>query len=347
MLVARTAVPVAFLVGLLNQRVARGAVADLVVGLDASRIGPLRTSLAKVLHDPSLQVALWSPERNTYEDASGLPMEIPEGGRDRGVIRLERGGERLGVIVHDPALAEDPGLINGVSAAIGMAVDIERLNAAVRAQLEQVRASRMRIVEAADAERRRVERNLHDGAQQRLVAIALALRRAGTQVPAGASSELGATLRAASDQLASALAELRDLARGIHPAILTEAGLGAALRSLARESPLPVSVVLDVDDGVPPPVGVAAYFMAAEALANVVKYASAARVSMRAVSTARELQIEITDDGVGGADPESGSGLRGMADRVSALGGTLEIESPVSGGTRLMARLPFDAAPGE
>jgi signal transduction histidine kinase len=205
----------------------------------------------------------------------------------------------------------------------------------------------MRIVEAADAERRRVERNLHDGAQQRLVALALALRRARTQVPADGSSELGAALGAASEQLASALAELRDLARGIHPAILTEAGLGAALRSLARESPLPVSVVLDVDDGVPPPVGVAAYFMAAEALANVVKYASAARVSMRAVSTARELQIEITDDGVGGADPESGSGLRGMADRVSALGGTLEIESPVSGGTRLMARLPFDAVPGE
>jgi signal transduction histidine kinase len=274
-------------------------------------------------------------------------MDVPESSHDRGVILLERKGERLGVIVHDPALAEDPGLINGVSAAISMAVDIERLNAAVRAQLEDVRASRMRIVEAADAERRRVERNLHDGAQQRLVALSLALRRARAQVPEDASPELGTTLGAASEQLASALSELRDLARGIHPAILTEAGLGPALRSLARELPVPASVALDIDDEPPAPVSVAAYFMAAEALANVAKYASATQVAMLVVTTPEELRVEITDDGVGGADPAQGSGLRGLADRVAAIGGVLEIQSPVGGGTRLLATLPLSNGPDE
>jgi len=347
MLVARAAVPGAFLIGLLNQRVARGAVAELVVGLDATTVAHLRASLAKVLHDPSLRVALWSTATHAYEDADGRPMDVPESSHDRGVILLERKGERLGVIVHDPALAEDPGLINGVSAAISMAVDIERLNAAVRAQLEDVRASRMRIVEAADAERRRVERNLHDGAQQRLVALSLALRRARAQVPEDASPELGTTLGAASEQLASALSELRDLARGIHPAILTEAGLGPALRSLARELPVPASVALDIDDEPPAPVSVAAYFMAAEALANVAKYASATQVAMLVVTTPEELRVEITDDGVGGADPAQGSGLRGLADRVAAIGGVLEIQSPVGGGTRLLATLPLSNGPDE
>jgi signal transduction histidine kinase len=344
MLVARATVPVAFLVGLLNQRMSRGAVAELVVGLDASRVGRLRESLAQALGDPTLEVAFWSPPRSLYADADGAPVDVPEGDADRGVILLERGGERLGAIVHDPALAEDPGLISGVSAAIGMAVDIERLNAAVRAQLADVRASRMRIVEAADAERQRVERNLHDGAQQRLVALSLALRRARAQLPADGGGELGATLGGASEQLASALSELRDLARGIHPAILTEAGLGPALRSLARESPIPVSVTLELDDRLPDPVAVAAYFLAAEALANVAKYSAADSVAMSAVSTVGSLHVEITDDGVGGADPGSGSGLRGLADRVAALGGLLEIHSPPGGGTQLVADLPFEAA---
>jgi len=344
MLVARATVPVAFLVGLLNQRMARGAVAELVVGLDASRVGRLRESLAQALGDPSLEVAFWSPTRRRYEDADGAPVDVPEDDTDRGVILLERGGKRLGAIVHDPALAEDPGLISGVSAAILMAVDIERLNAAVRAQLADVRASRTRIVEAADAERRRVERNLHDGAQQRLVALSLALRRARAQLAAGAGGELEATLGGASEQLASALSELRDLARGIHPAILTEAGLGPALRSLAREATIPVSVTLALDDRLPDPVAVAAYFLAAEALANVAKYSAADHVTMSAVSTVDRLHMEVSDDGVGGADPAIGSGLRGLADRVAALGGLLEIHSPPGGGTRLVADLPLEVA---
>jgi signal transduction histidine kinase len=199
-------------------------------------------------------------------------------------------------------------------------------------------------VEASDAERRRVERNLHDGAQQRLVALSFALRRAHTQLPADAAPELTSTLEAASDQLKAALAELRELARGIHPAILTEAGLGPALRSLAKDSPVPVTVRLDLPDALPAPVVAAAYFVAAEALANVAKYADAGRVELAAEAGRGQLRIEIADDGRGGADPAAGSGLRGLADRVAALGGRLDVRSPVGGGTRVVATLPLGTA---
>ena len=344
LLLARAAVPVAFLMGILQQQIARGAVANFVVGLDVGRVDHLRDSLAKALGDPTLQVALWSPVDHLYHDDDDRPVELPEDQTDRSVILLERGSAPVGAIIHDPVLGEDPGLVRAVTAAVRMAVDNERLTATVRAQLEDVRASRMRIVEAADAERQRVERNLHDGAQQRLVALSLALRRARAQLPADAGGELEATLGGASEQLASALSELRDLARGIHPAILTEAGLGPALRSLARESPIPVSVTLELDDRLPDPVAAAAYFLAAEALANVAKYSAAASVAMSAVSTVGQLHMEISDDGVGGADPATGSGLRGLADRVAALGGLLEIHSPPGGGTRLVADLPLESA---
>ncbi len=209
-----------------------------------------------------------------------------------------------------------------------------------RAEAE-VRASRARIVEAADAERRRVERNLHDGAQQRLVALSLALRRAQAQLADDPDDPAAATLREASDQLRDALAELRELARGIHPAILTEAGLGPALRSLAAESPVPVTLELDLPDGLSSHVEAAAYFVVAEALTNVAKYAEAGRVSIAAGRAGDELRVEVADDGRGGADPGAGSGLRGLDDRVAALGGRLRVRSPVGGGTRVVATLPL------
>jgi signal transduction histidine kinase len=260
------------------------------------------------------------------------------------VTSLERDGEPLAAILHDPALSEDPGLVPAVAAAVRLAVDNERLTAEVRSQLDEVRASRSRIVEASDAERRRVERNLHDGAQQRLVALSFALRRAHTQLPADAGPELTSTLEAATEQLKAALAELRELARGIHPAILTEAGLGPALRSLAKESPVPVTVRLDLPDDLPPPVAAAAYFVAAEALANVAKYADASTVGLVAETDDDRLRVEIADDGRGGADPAAGSGLRGLADRAAALGGRLDVRSPVGGGTVIVARLPLGRA---
>jgi signal transduction histidine kinase len=301
----------------------------------------LRAPLARALGDPTLEVAVWSPADRSYRNADGDEVAIPGPESGRFPILLERDGEPIGAIIHDPALAEDPGLISAVTAAVRMAVDNERLTAKVQAQLADVRASRARIVEAGDAERRRVERNLHDGAQQRLVALSLALRRARGQLPAHAAPELEATLEGASEPLADALAELRALARGIHPAILTEAGLAAALRTLARESPVPVSATIELDGRLPEPVEAAAYFLAAEALTNVAKYAGADAVMMTAVTDAGRLRVEIADNGVGGADPGAGSGLRGLADRLAALDGALEIYSPPGKGTRLVADLPL------
>jgi len=343
--ISRMLVPFGFMLGLLRMRMARGAVADLVIELGQTPPPVrLREALAHALGDPSLEVVYWSPEINGYVDTDGLAAEARAEGGLRAVTYLDQGGHPLAAILHDPVLGEDPGLVTAVAAAVRLAVDNERLAAEVRAQLDEVRASRSRIVEASDAERRRVERNLHDGAQQRLVALSLALRRAKAHLPPSVAPETTAALEGASEQLASALAELRELAKGIHPAILTEAGLGPALRSLARDSELEVAVRLDLPDDLAEPVSAAAYFIVAEALTNVAKYAGASHVDLSAESDAGELRIEISDDGVGGADPAAGSGLRGLTDRVAALGGRLDILSPAGVGTRLVARLPLMGA---
>jgi PAS domain S-box-containing protein len=206
-------------------------------------------------------------------------------------------------------------------------------------QEEEIRASRARIVQAGDAERRRLERNLHDGAQQRLVALSLSLRLAQSKLetdPAAAN----AVLEASREELAAALDELRELARGIHPAILTDRGLPAALEALGARSPVPVEFETP-DEALPGPVEAAAYYVIAEALANVVKYARASEVKVR-VSTEEECaRISVEDDGVGGADPGTGSGLRGLADRVAALEGILDVHSPPGGGTRITAEIPL------
>lgn len=343
--ISRTFVPYGFLLGMLRLRMARSAVAELVVELgETPPPERLREALASALGDPTLDVVYWSASFRTYLDAKGEPLDLATDATGRAVTSLERDGEPLAAILHDPALSEDPGLVPAVAAAVRLAVDNERLTAEVRSQLDEVQASRSRIVEASDAERRRVERNLHDGAQQRLVALSFALRRAHSQLPADAAPELTSTLEAASHQLKAALAELRELAKGIHPAILTEAGLGPALRSLARESTLPVTMHLDVPDDLSPPVAAAAYFVAAETLANVAKYAGASRVELVAEAERGQLRIEIADDGRGGADPAAGSGLRGLTDRVAALGGRLDLRSPVGGGTRVVATLPLGTA---
>jgi signal transduction histidine kinase len=338
--------PAAILVGVLRDRMARGAVADIVVELgDTPAPERMRDALAGALGDPTLEVVYWSPAYSVYTDVSGVPVDPATDAGARAVTLLERDGRPLAAILHDPALADDPGLVAAVAAAVRLAVDNERLTAEVRTQLAEVQASRARIVEASDAERRRVERDLHDGAQQRLVALSLALRRAQAQLPDDAAPELSETLAAASDQLKNALAELRDLARGIHPAILTEAGLGPALRSLARESTVPVDVHLALAAEPQAPVAAAAYFVAAEALTNVAKYSGASHVALTAETNDGQLRVEVADDGDGGADPSAGSGLRGLDDRVAALGGRLDVSSPRGGGTRVVALLPLVPGP--
>jgi signal transduction histidine kinase len=207
-------------------------------------------------------------------------------------------------------------------------------------QADELRASRARIVEAGDAERRRLERNLHDGAQQRLVSLSLALRLAQARLrddPDGAET----LLAGAADELTQAIGELRELARGIHPAVLTDRGLSAALEALAARAPLPVELSTSLDDPLPGPVEAAAYYVVAEALTNVAKYAEASAVQVRAERQNGRVSVEVADDGVGGADPARGSGLRGLADRVEALDGLLEVESAAGGGTRITAVIPL------
>jgi signal transduction histidine kinase len=334
--------PAAIAVRVLRERMARGSVADLVIELgDAPAPDQLRAALSSALGDPTLEIAQWSTAIRAYVDAEGVPVDLPAPDAARAVTLLERDGTPLAAIIHDPALLDDPGLVTSVGSAVRLAVENERLAAEVRSQLDEVRASRTRIVEAADAERRRVERNLHDGAQQRLVALSLALRRAQAQLPAGTAPEAASTLDDAAEQLKEALAELRTLARGIHPAILTEAGLGPALRALARDSPIPTTAEIDLPEGLTEAVSAAAYFVAAEAMANVAKYADARSIHVRAMADQDGLTIEIGDDGKGGADPALGSGIRGLADRVAAVGGRLEVDSPVGGGTRVVANVPL------
>jgi signal transduction histidine kinase len=226
-----------------------------------------------------------------------------------------------------------------VAATARMSLENEQLHADLRAQLDEVRASRRRIVESGDAERHRIERNLHDGAQQQLVNLALALGIARSGVGTATDDELGAALDHAAEQLRQALAELRDLARGMHPLILGEAGLGPALQSLAQRSAVPVTVLAAPRDRSEPQVEETAYYVAAEALANAAKHALADAVTISACRVDGRLVVEVYDDGVGGADT-AGQGLRGLADRIAALDGQFVVDSPAGGGTRISASIP-------
>jgi signal transduction histidine kinase len=331
------ALPLALLAGVLRARLARANVGDLVVELEDARPHELQPALARALDDPSLEVAYWLPEREEFVDAGGRPVELPPAGR--AVTRIEHDGEPLAALVHDPSLLEEPELVRAAGAAARLTLENARLHAETRAQLVQVQESRQRIVTAADEERRRIERDLHDGAQQRLVALGLQLRTAQRELGGAADPELDRLLEATVGELRAAVEELRELARGVHPAVLTEEGLAAALESLAGRTPLPVS--LEADEGrLPPQVEATAYFVACEALANVVKHAGATQARVSASRRNGVLVVAVEDDGVGGAGAAEGSGLRGLADRVEALGGRLRIESPAGGGTRIVGEIP-------
>jgi signal transduction histidine kinase len=205
--------------------------------------------------------------------------------------------------------------------------------------IEDLRSSRQRLVTTQDQERRRLERNLHDGAQQRLVALSLSLRMAERQI-AKDPERARALVASAHEELNQALEELRELARGIHPAVLSDRGLGAAVEALAVRSPLPVRVVEVPEDRLPAPVEAAAYFVVAEALTNVAKYAGASEATVAVRRTNGHAEVEVADVGVGGADPQRGSGLRGLADRLGALDGSLSLDSPPGSGTTLRAEIP-------
>ena len=331
------AVPAAFLAGLLRSRLARGGLAELVRGLGTAHGPELEQALARTLGDPGLRVAYWLPQYDAYADAAGRPVALPEPGGELAVAPVEREGRRIAALIHDASLDDDPELLEAVTAAAGIALENAHLHAESAARLADLRASRERIVTAGDAERRRLERNLHDGAQQRLVAISLQLRLLQNRLRDDPSAEQLVTT--ASEELARSLSELRELARGIHPAVL-EHGLEPALDGLAARSTIPATVSFAPTERLPEQVELAAYFVASEALANVGKYAHATRASIRVRRKGDLATIEIADDGVGGADDAHGTGLRGLADRVEALDGRLRVVSPPGAGTTVTAELP-------
>jgi signal transduction histidine kinase len=335
----QAALPIVLLGGLLTARLAKGTIADLVLELGRTPPSGVRDVLARVLGDPTLEVAFWLPERRIYVDVSGAPVELPDDG-GRIVTKLTHDGEPIAALIHDPALRDEPGLLDAAGEAARLSLENARLQADVHSQLAKVQESRRRIVTAGDEQRRKIERDLHDGAQQRLVALALELRLAHRELGKEIDPELQRVLESAVDELQVAVNELRELARGVHPAVLTEEGLAVALESLADRTPMPVKLVSALDGRLPPEIEAAAYFVACEALANAVKHAQASSVRITAEQRNGKLVIEVADDGVGGARANGGLGLRGLVDRVEAHGGTLRVESEPGRGTRVIGELP-------
>jgi signal transduction histidine kinase len=333
--------PYVFLAGLAKTRITRGGnVGRLVERLGAAPPpGEVRDALADALRDPSLDLAYWVPEAERWVDSHGRPYELPGPGSGRAVTDVDLEGKHVAAIVHDPSLDEDREMVRAAGGAAALALENERLEAELRAKVDELRTSRERLIEVGLTERQTLERNLHDGAQQRLVSLALQLRMARAAMSADPETASEA-LDTASGELDQALGELRELARGIHPAVLSDRGLSAALESLARRAPLPVAVEHLPEERLPPPVELAAYYVVSEALTNVVKYAHASRADVQVARNGQRVTVQVRDDGVGGADPVRGTGLQGLADRVGALDGRLEVDSERGRGTVVRARIP-------
>lgn len=298
----------------------------------------VRDSLAEGLGDESLTIAYWLPEREIFVDDEGHEVKIAAATASGRVwTPVEHDGKLIAAIIHRPDLANTD-IVQTAGTAAVLQLENERLRADLRARLDELRDSRARIVEVSDAERRRLERNLHDGAQQQLVALALQLRLARNKT----TDEESATLiDGALEQLDQALSELRELARGIHPAILSDRGLDAAVKSLAERQPLPTEIEFSVERKLEPSVEATAYFVIAEGLTNIGKYAGAELASVRVREREGVLEVEVSDDGCGGADASKGSGLHGLEERLRALDGSFAVESEAGEGTRLIARIPL------
>jgi signal transduction histidine kinase len=314
---------------LLSARWTQNLVTSVVVDLgEPLAASTLRARLAHTLRDPTLTIGYWVADDNGYVDENGQPLTLPTDEPGREVSLIEDAGLPLAALIHDPAVLNTPDLVADVAAATRLAVTNARLQAEIRARVAQVDASRRRLVEAADEQRRQLERELREGAERRLTYVADLLDDAGPPL-----AEVTAGLDAART-------ELRELARGIDPATLTDHGLREAIAELADRSPIPVRMSVPAQSW-PTPVEAAAYFVCSEALTNVAKYAHASSIDIRVTGGETQLTVEIADNGIGGADPAHGSGLRGLADRVEALGGRLAIDSPAGEGTRLTTEIPL------
>jgi signal transduction histidine kinase len=331
--------PLAFVVALLDARLARSSVGGLLVELRSDPApADLREALARALHDPSVALAYWLPEFGSYADLEGKVVQLPDDGAERAVTFIDRDGARVAALVHDPVLRDEPELLEAVTAGAGIALENAQLHAELRARLDELQGSRARILDAGRDERKRLERNLHDGAQQRLIALSLDLSLLEEQL----TDDPAATARvvAAKREVAASLAELREIAHGLHPAVVSGHGLEVALEQLVAHASVPVRLSVNVSSRLPEALEVAAYYLVSESLANVGKYAEASSATVEVTRRDNDVVVEIEDDGIGGADEERGSGLRGLADRVEALGGRMRVWSPVGGGTRVRAEIP-------
>jgi signal transduction histidine kinase len=325
------------LAGLLVAPWQRAAIADLVVELGEARSGTVRGQLSRALGDPSLEIGYWLPDRAAFVDAEGHLLSLPDVGLGRSVTTVEREGQPVAALVHDPAVLEDPALLEAVTSAAQLAAANTRLRAEVQARVEELAASRRRILQARDEERRRLEHRLREGAEAQLGELAATLRR-GQRSASGEQTR--DQIAQAEEQLGHTLEELGRLAHGLHPRMLAEQGLADALAALAKDLPVPVDLNV-TGNQLPERVAVVAYFVCAEALANIAKHAAAARVTVAVTASEGRVRVEIADDGVGGADPARGSGLRGLADRIETVGGTLWVESIPGRGTCLAAEIPL------
>jgi signal transduction histidine kinase len=247
---------------------------------------------------------------------------------------IDREGVPVAAMLHDPSLDDEPELLAAATAGAGIALENARLNVELRARLEELRGSRARMIDVANKERQRLERNLHDGAQQRLVALSLELSELAEE------TEAKERLTRARREIAASLAELREIAHGIHPAVVTGHGLDVALEQLAALASVPVRLTVETNGRLPEAIEVAAYYLVCETLANVGKYAEASSVTVDVNRSNGSVVVQVVDDGVGGADTERGTGLRGVADRIEALDGRVRVWSPAGGGTRIQAEIP-------
>jgi signal transduction histidine kinase len=333
-------VPYLFVGAFVRTRVVQGgAMSELVERLsEAPAAGALRDALADALDDPSLELVYWLPEDGRFVDAAGRAVELPADGR-REATKVEREGDCVAAIIHDATLPHIGEHVRAVGAAAALALQNERLDAELRAKVGELRASRERMLRIGVEERRRLERDLHDGAQQRLVSTALNLRLARSKLAEDPDTARN-LLDGAGEELEAALGELRELARGIHPAVLSDRGLRTALETLAGRAPVPVELERLPSERLPEAVELAAYFVVAEALTNVAKYAEASRAVVDVERDNGRLVVSVSDDGVGGADPDDGTGLRGLADRLAVIEGRLDIDSQRGLGTTITARIP-------
>ncbi|HEV7656352.1 MAG TPA: histidine kinase [Mycobacteriales bacterium] len=330
--------PPAFLLGLLDQRLARSGVGELVVRLNAGPPADLRDLIARALRDDSLTVVYWLPEYGDWADGHGRPATLPGAGAYRAVTVVEQRGEPLAALLHHPSLLEEPELVAAVSAAAAIALENDRLQVELRARLQDLHGSRSRLIDAAQDERRRLERDLHDGAQQRLIALSLELGL--LEGTLNGDRETRERLGRARQEVAVSLRELRDIARGIHPAVVSGHGLAVALESVAGRTAMPLDLQMADVPRLPENIEVAAYYVVCESLANTAKHAGASAAAVDVRMAAGLLVVQVSDNGVGGADLARGTGLRGLADRVEALDGRLRVWTPVGGGTCVRAEFP-------